>query len=154
MRRSLCLYGLSGIVVFCALTGKVNVFSVCLGLAAGVGGGWLLSRLRGRRAGLSPGRLIAYGFYMVREIAVSALKLTAAVFGRRECRAAIRKLPVRLTDGKDVIVSNSITLTPGTVTLEDDGTVYTVLSLETVNEKELQDSVEQLEKRLEGGRHA
>jgi len=62
-------------------------------------------------------------------------------------------VPVQLSEGGDIIVSNSITLTPGTVTLEEDGTEYTVLSLQKDSEEQIRNGVAQMERRLGERRH-
>lgn len=148
MRRSLCLYGCMGILVFCVLTGRLNGFSVCMGALAGMGAGWYLCRLK--RPGLfRPRRIFRYGLFMIREILTSAVRLTAAVFQRKSLRPRISRIPVHLPQGGDIIVSNSITLTPGTVTLEEDGREYTVLYLEKDSEEQIRGGVEQMERRLE-----
>lgn len=152
MRRSLCLYGLTGILVFCVLTGRLNGFSVCMGALAGMGAGWFLCRVKGP-GNFRPRRIWRYGLFMIGEILKSAVRLVAAVFQRDSLRPRISRVPVQLSEGGDIIVSNSITLTPGTVTLEEDGTEYTVLSLQKDSEEQIRNGVAQMERRLGERRH-
>lgn len=77
-----------------------------------------------RRAGY----LVAYGFVLLKEIFVSNFKVMAIIlFKRIPITPAMTEVKIDLkTQMAKTLLANSITLTPGTITVKVEGDVFTV----------------------------
>lgn len=103
------LYVAAGFLVFFFLGGRFGTFQV-------------------KR---SPAVLFRYFAGMPFKILISALRVlkTVAAEPNPEYHVIVPEADGRLSEGERLIVSNSITLTPGTVTLDIGENAYTVLEL-------------------------
>lgn len=119
--------GMAGALTFCVLLESWSLSGFLAGMFAGV----LLSLIvnpgqEGRRLprpGLWPFRYFAY---LLKSIVLSTLQLIHLIL--RPAPLAIARLrPQAMEEWQRVLVANSITLTPGTITLEETAEAYTVL---------------------------
>lgn len=100
------------------------------------------------------GWLAGYFFFMLREIFLSSIKVIRLIWSPKlEPEQRIVRFPCRLktTAGK-VLLANSITLTPGTVTADIEGDLFTVHCLDVSMANGLKNS--EMEQRIrlgEGG---
>lgn len=73
-------------------------------------------------------RVILYGFVLVKEIVKANFDVLKRIYGRKKPEPAIVKIPRRFREEwRTALLSNSITLTPGTITMrlsDDDITVH------------------------------
>ena len=118
MIRTALLLGLTWV----ALTGDLSVASVAFGVLLG----WLAVRVA-RPLGLfpifakvRPTKVAGLILFLGWEIVVANLKVVAAVLGpRRLLRPALVAVPLDAeTDGQIAVLSNLISLTPGTLSLD------------------------------------
>ena len=105
-----------------------------------------------RLLGLAP-RIILYGAYLFFEIVRANLATLRRVYSRREVEPAVVTFQTKLKPTwQRMLLANSITLTPGTITLEEDEEKLTVHCLDRAD-FELSDSgMERRIARLEGER--
>ena len=125
--RTAALLGLTWV----ALTGDLTVANVIFGL----GLGWLVLRVA-RPLGpypiferVRPLKALGLLLFLAGEIVVANLRVVAAVLGpRRLLRPALVAVPLEtMTDPQIAVLSNLISLTPGTLSLDvspDRGTLY------------------------------
>ena len=107
--------------------------------------GWSWRRER-RLLGLAP-RLIRYGVYLFVEIVRANLATIRRVYSRREPEPAVVTFQTKLAPRwQRVLLANSITLTPGTITLEQSGDRLTVHCLNRADADGLADS--EMERRI------
>jgi multicomponent Na+:H+ antiporter subunit E len=115
------------------LTGSLAPFDVVLGLVLSMAlGGWSSSFLwGGRELGLSPKRLLGYAAYVIhllRSVIVAAVHVAEVVLDpRMPIRPIIITHRVRFsTEAQRIAFANSVTLTPGTLTVDVDGDSFTI----------------------------
>ena len=114
-------------VLWMTLSGETAPLFLALGAASVSSVIWLVLRLRVLDRDASPYhrivQAIAYLIWLAGEIAKSNLAVMAKVLGPRHAiDPAVVRVPSRArTDLGRVLFANSITLTPGTVTLEVEG---------------------------------
>ncbi len=123
--------------ILCAGAGAI-IFSILLerltiaGIIAGVCCGWLFQiviRPVGN-ASTKPLRgmwLIRYAMLLLRDMATSTLRQARAVLFHAQHPPTIVHLPPHAAERGRVLVANSITLTPGTITLEETAQEYVIL---------------------------
>ena len=112
----------AGALVFCVLLERVSLPGALLGAAVGAAGGFC--------APAEPGgtnRPVRYGLYLLREMAAGTVHMVRAALGRRPFPIALLRLPPTARGCGRAVVANSMTLTPGTVTLEETEARYVVL---------------------------
>ena len=98
-----------------------------------------------RLLGLAP-RILAYGAYLFFEIVKANLATLRRIYSRREVEPAVVTFQTKLKRSwQRVLLANSITLTPGTITLEEAGDRLTVHCLDRAD-AELADS--EMERRI------
>jgi len=100
-------------------------------------------------------RAVVYFFYLVGEIAKSALATIKLIWSPKEIiRPEVTTFRTKLrTDPGKVILANSITMTPGTITVDVRGDLFLVHCLDETFAEGLEDS--EMEKRImqiEGGK--
>ena len=100
--------------------------------------------------------LISYGFIFLKELVKANLDVARRVFGGcREINPGIVKVPVDLKgDYPQAMLGNSITLTPGTITMdiaEQDGKTYFYIHWIDVTETDREKAGEVIKGRLEAG---
>ncbi len=84
---------------------------------------------------------LAYLVVLVREIFLSALGVLKYIYGKKEPRANLVHFQSELdTDGLQVLVANSITLTPGTITVDVKDGEYTVHGLDVSMTDDIENS--------------
>ena len=77
--------------------------------------------------------------WLIKEVAVSAVKTSGCILGLRKFKSSSKKISTRQKSiVGTVIYANSITLTPGTLTLEIDGNLIYVHALCDSSFKELE----------------
>ena len=103
-----------------------------------------------RLLGLAP-KILAYGVYLFFEIVKANLATFRRIYSRREVEPAVVTFQTKLKTGwQRILLANSITLTPGTITLEEDEDRLTVHCLDRAD-ADLEDSgMERRIARLEG----
>lgn len=143
---------------FVLLNGKLNAEIALLGaLVAALGVGFSFLALdwswkkEARLLGLFP-RLVAYVVYLFGQIVRANLATLRRVYARSEPRPAIAEVDTVLTRRwQRVLLANSITLTPGTITLELAGKRLIVHCLDRADAQDLPDAdMEARIERLEG----
>lgn len=117
---------LLGAAVFCILLENWRIEGVLLG--CGIGACYMLLKTEDKGS-VSPVRLARYFGYLFVSLLKSTAKLMAIAVKPARAQIEILHLPVKCGERERVIISNSITLTPGTVTLEETETEYTVLCM-------------------------
>ena len=86
-------------------------------------------------------RLLRYGAYLFVEIVRANLATLRRVYSRREPETAVVTFQTKLASRwQRVLLANSITLTPGTITLEESGDRLTVHCLNRDDAQTLSDS--------------
>lgn len=129
-------------VFWITLSGKFDLFHLALGAASSIAVAWAVVPLHHAAPAPLPGahflriplcfhHLAAYVAWLLKQIFVSAFAVAAVVL---DPRLPIRPGTVRITDRLPhplarVTLAHSITLTPGTVTLECDETTMVVHAL-------------------------
>ena len=102
---------------------------------------------RERRLLLAVPRLVGYGAYLLWEIVKANLATVKRVYSRSAPEAAVVTFEAKLASRwQQVLLANSITLTPGTITLEQTGNRITVHCLNRADAEALADS--EMEKRI------
>ena len=123
---------------FVLLNGKLNWEIALLGAAVAALGfafacaflGW--NGRRELRFLCAAPRIALYGAYLFWEIVRANLATLKRVYSRREPEPAVAAFQTRLKPRwQRVLLANSITLTPGTITLEEKGDRLTVHCLDT-----------------------
>lgn len=114
--------GALGALVFCLLLERFSLPGALLGAGMGVSGARFAPPAR---ACAHPAR---YGARLLWDMARGALDTARAAF-RAAAPAAVLELPAHASARGRALVANSITLTPGTVTLDADEARYAVLCL-------------------------
>ena len=140
----------AGAIVFSILLERLSLGGVATGAAAGL---LFAAAVRpiGKAAvlplhGLS---LLRYGALLLADMAASTARQMRAVLRPHLFQAAILHLRPAANEQGRVLVANSITLTPGTVTLEENETEYAVLCADPPAQPEArQDVAAHFEKRL------
>jgi len=114
--------------------GGVSVKNLALGAVVSALITLLASRFGGRRtpAGLKKAaRAARYGLLLLREIVAANLRVIRLVYGGREPEPVLVRFRAELeTDAARVLLANSITLTPGTITVELEGDELCVHALD------------------------
>ena len=99
-----------------------------------------------RLLGTAP-RLLLYGVYLFWEIVKANLATLKRVYSRREPEPAVATFQTKLRPRwQRVLLANSITLTPGTITLEEAGDWLTVHCLDKSDADSLEGS--EMERRI------
>lgn len=70
-----------------------------------------------------------YCAYTASRIFLSSLTMLRWILSSRPLQASVRKEPACVGDRERIIVSDCITLTPGTITLEESASEYTILCM-------------------------
>ena len=143
---------------FVLLNGKLNVEIALLGAAvAALGMAFACMALdwnwaRERRLLMLLPRLLGYGAYLFGQIVLANLATLRRVYSRRKVEPAIAEVDTALERRwQRVLLANSITLTPGTITLELSGDHLTVHCLDRGDADGLPDkNMERRIERLEG----
>lgn len=97
-------------------------------------------------------KAIAYLGYLIKEICVSAVQTLRFVWSaKEESRASARFLPYKVKTRRRVILANSITMTPGTITVDVRDDLFLVHCLDSsfadgIDDSEMQKRVCHLEK--------
>lgn len=131
------VFGTLGAVMTCVLMERADVIPVVIGFASGFVCAQIVEEplrelsLHCRASGTTRW-LITLPFYVLS----SALRMCIGVISGNIPEPQIVKVPVRpgLSKGARWLVSNSVTLTPGTITLEADEENYTVLFIPGSND--------------------
>ena len=132
---------------FILLNGKLTWEIALLGAAVAALGmcfacaclGWNRRREL-RLLGLAP-RLALYGGYLFMEIVKANLATLKRVYSRKTPETAVVRFQTKLRPRwQRVLLANSITLTPGTITLEEAGDRLTVHCLNSSDADSLEDS--------------
>ena len=93
-----------------------------------------------RLLGFAP-RIVLYGAYLFIEIVRANLATLRRIYARREVEPAVVSFRTKLCPRwQQVLLANSITLTPGTITLEQTGDQLTVHCLDKADAPSLEDS--------------
>ena len=141
------------VLFWLALSGHYNFLLLFLGIVSILGVVYITNRMdeadhEGRQFEYLSWRFIVYLFWMVKEIFVANLIVARMILSpNTSLQPTIAKLPVdNMTNMEKVLYANSITLTPGTLTLEvkDDWIeVHTVRPdlLESLERGEMSDRV-------------
>lgn len=78
--------------------------------------------------------MIPYAFNLIKEIYISSFSYIKRII-KKDCQPFITEIELRVKDPLIIaIISNSITLTPGTITVNAEGNKLTVLSLKDCKE--------------------
>lgn len=95
-------------------------------------------------------RIARYVFWLLGEIARSSLHVTKLVWGSsRQLSPSLAKIPAKnIPANKRVLYANSITLTPGTLSVDLEGDMVTVHALQEASIVELQSG--EMENRIAG----
>lgn len=123
--------------LLCAGAGAI-IFSILLerlspaGVVTGIGAGLLFSSVIGPAGPVTGGlshwlRLLRYCFLLLVDMAVATVRQIRAVLCRRPPRPTVLHLRPHVDARGRVLVANSVTLTPGTITLEETAEEYVVL---------------------------
>ena len=115
--------GALGALVFCLLLERFSLPGALLGAGMGAAGAHFAPPVR---ACAHP---VQYGVRLLWEVLRGALATARAAFRAAAPAAVIELTPHTGARGR-ALVANSITLTPGTVTLDADGAHYAVLCLD------------------------
>ena len=144
---------------FVLLNGKLNWEIALLGAAvAALAFGfacafmdWSWRRER-KLLGLAP-RILCYGVCLFGEIVKANLATLRRIYSRREVEPAVVTFQTKLkSTWQRVLLANSITLTPGTITLEEAGDKLTVHCLDKADAALEDSGMERRIARLEGER--
>lgn len=106
------------------LTGSFSPRSLLLGVALSLALAALFRPLRAEdhTTRVTPRRillLLRYFVYLLGQIVLSAVQVTALVWsGKPRSPRIVHVMPALQSDGARVLLANSITLTPGTITVE------------------------------------
>ena len=97
--------------------------------------------------------IVAYGAYLFFEIVKANLATLRRIYSRREPEPAVVTFQTKLKRSwQRVLLANSITLTPGTITLEEAGDRLTVHCLDRADAELADSAMERRIARLEGER--
>ena len=136
------------LVTWAVFSGKFDAFHLGLGALSSLIVTWLSQDLlfKDREKGLA-GRLgeavrfIAYAFWLLWQIVlanVHVFKLAMTKEGEKEMSPRVVKFKTKLkTDFAKFVYANSITLTPGTITIQINGNEYLVHAISEAVEKDL-----------------
>ena len=136
------------LVTWAVFSGKFDVFHLGLGALSSLIVTWLSQDLlfqdreKGLPARLSEAtRFIGYAFWLLWEIVlanVHVFKLAMTKQGEEEMSPRVVKLKTKLkSDFAKFVYANSITLTPGTITIQINGNEYLVHAISEMVEKDL-----------------
>ena len=96
-------------------------------------------------------KILAYGVYLFFEIVKANLVTLRRIYSRREVEPAVVTFQTKLKKRwQRVLLANSITLTPGTITLEEAGDRLTVHCLDRADSELSDSAMERRIARLEG----
>ncbi len=120
----------AGSIIICVLMEAVTVLGVVCGGIAGLFFSFFAHRIQDR------GHRNFWGFWafryyvlLFRDIISSTFAVIRSIFYKKQPTISIYKNTAHVGERGKVLVANSITLTPGTITLEERDDHYTILSL-------------------------
>ncbi len=117
-------------VVFSILLEQILVIGILCGIISGVLFSFLVSNITSTHTSSFKGLWsIPYYLLLFRDMVKSTFYVSRSIFFRTLPPLTILNEDSHAPDSNKVLVSNSITLTPGTVTLEEDEHGYTILQL-------------------------
>ena len=136
------------LVTWVAFSGKFDAFHLGLGALSSLIVTWLSQDLlfRDRKKNLSErlveaARFVSYVFWLLWQIVlanVHVFKLAMTKDGAEEMSPRVVKLKTKLkSDFAKFVYANSITLTPGTITIQINGNEYLVHAISEAVEKDL-----------------
>ncbi len=118
-------------LVFCVLLGKVSFLGIFCGIFASLVFSYLVSHIQDNDTPHFRGVWsFRYYFLLFRDMVTATFKVSRSIFSKTLPSISILHEPASVNDSGKVLVSNSITLTPGTVTLEENDDGYTILHLQ------------------------
>ncbi|MFI3211920.1 MAG: Na+/H+ antiporter subunit E [Eubacteriales bacterium] len=150
-KRTILFYGVVGAVVFCVLLGKIVLWGIVVGFVSGMCLDILMAKIQsvGGRVFLEKW-FLKYYLLLLKDMFVSAIKVCRSVFCKNQPEIMIVRLKTHTGNKGKVLVSNSISLTPGTITLEQEADSYHILYMDLTDKKEdMLQTAKVFEKRME-----
>ncbi len=123
-----------GASIFCILFLELSATALISGAITGVIFSVLSKRIEINRSSFYGIWSIKYYFLLFINMITSTIKLAFLVFSKEAPSVSIKKESSAADATGQVLVSNSITLTPGTLTLEQRDNVYTVIEIKSASE--------------------
>ncbi len=129
-------------ILFCVLLEQIHLFGFIYGTASGLMFSFLVSHIQGSPSSSLRGAMyIQYYPLLLGDMAKSTACIVRSIFSKTPPPLSILHEPSNKCEFEKVLVSNSITLTPGTITLEEDDSGYTILQLSSPNADTIVSSV-------------
>lgn len=126
----LSVHILSGSLLFSFMYGSFTPYSLFIG---GLSGGLLFLLLfpSARRIGPFPNpiRLLRYGLFTARAVLCSTLRMAYCLLTGKPLMVSVHTETPNADEAGRAVVSNSITLTPGTITLDESPSEYVILCM-------------------------
>lgn len=125
------LYSVLGAVIFCILLEGVSKAGIIVGAIAAIVFSKMMHGMRkGNRSSFFGMWTIKYYALLIRDMIISTFKIAISVFYKNLPKVSIVHLKSNVNERGKVLVANSITLTPSTVTIEEKNKKYTVLYMD------------------------
>ncbi len=125
-----------GAALFCIFFLEVSLTPLIFGAITGLIFSLLSSRIERNKFGFWGVWSVKYYLSLFKDMLHSTIFLTIAVFKKNPPTVVIKSESAACDERGQVLVSNSITLTPGTLTLEQKDDVYTILMLNNDSSKD------------------
>ncbi len=120
----------AGSIIICVLMESVTLLGVVCGGSAGLFFSFFAHRIQDRgHRNFWGGWAFRYYALLFRDILSSTFGVVRSIFYKNQPTISIYENTAHVGERGKVLVANSITLTPGTITLEEREDHYTILSL-------------------------
>ncbi len=135
-----------GAVLFCVFFLEISLVPLIFGAISGLIFSLLSYRIERDHSGFWGFWSLKYYLSLFANMISSTISLAISVFKKNPPTVLIKTEDAKCSEPGQVLVSNSITLTPGTLTLDKRDDVYTILTIK--NDKNDSAVAEQFEKNL------
>ncbi len=148
--RTILFYTVFACVILCILLQKITLWALTLGCVLGALFPLFLRKVLQVQITLLPvGQFVRYYLLLCKDMACASVYLCASLFQKERPPVNIAKLKATKHKSQAIRIANSITLTPGTVTLDYEKDIYYVLYLHNASQNK-DDFVRIFEDRLGG----
>lgn len=147
-------YAVVGAISYCIFLEKFSLVGILVGAVSAIAFSHMMHGIKDEEKTKFLGVwMIPYFLLLVRDMIISTFKIAISVFQQKLPRISILHLKANVQSQEKVLVSNSITLTPSTVTLDQKQEKYIVLYMNLSEEShELQHVSGEFEDRIKTGR--
>ncbi len=129
--------GITSSIIFCVLLESIQLFNIFFGGVSGLMFSAFSHRIQREKHHDFWGIWsIPYYLLLFKDMITSTLQVARGIFFKTPPTISILHMETHTSERGKVLVSNSITLTPGTITLEERDSSYTILHMDVSQSQE------------------